>query len=55
MATYLPIPLPFLVRGYEGEWFYVRNLGQRTRIYQLCLDGPTALVLWHREEVLAED
>ena len=27
MMLYFPIPLPSLVWGYEGEWFYVRNLG----------------------------
>jgi hypothetical protein len=27
MASYLPIPLPSSVHIYEGEWFYVRNLG----------------------------
>lgn len=26
MASYLSIPLPSSIRGYEGEWFYVRNL-----------------------------
>jgi hypothetical protein len=44
MASYLPIPLPSSLCGYEGKWFYVRNLEGSALVFTSCI--PVAQPHW---------